>query len=414
MQVRYQYKDKSFDDIRDIVHNNKLEPDFDVIINEYIPFQIFISGKTLFKGVNIRPTVSYYAGQMREDLFEDIEGIDFKKFFSESVNDYLERHEFYKAKNPIAAVSGGVDSSVVALELKPKIIYSGYYDGDEYDETRYSSKISSLIQSQHLIFRLTEDDFIENVFDCAEAVCVPAGGFGSVMEYAVLKKVLGKVDSDAVLFGHGGDEIFMGYFFNHFIRLFYQSGKEEPSYMPNFAPSKRELVESTIDFMIVMSINRCGRNVFRLPFVKSWMYPILSNIDDVLSKLLCVNINWTLPTLLHLNGQICRSLGVEGYSPLANKDFVRLAWWLNSSVPLIRTKYRLRTVHRDIPEEISLERNKRGFPIPVGRWGRLDQMMKVTSEKFFKRAGRSWHYSGVNRDMWGVFQAELFLERFGF
>ncbi len=413
MKIRYQYKGKLFDDLRDIVCNfsHRPEIDFDTLLYEYLPFQMFLSGRTLFKGVIIEPSVKFDPAAVNISTKD----FDSKKFFSQSIKDYL-KEKNVRMYNVIAAVSGGVDSSVVALETTPRIIYSGYYDDLEYDETEYSAAIAKLIGAKHIKIKLTEDDFLNNLGEASETFYTPAGGFGSVMEYALLKKVLVCVDGvQDVLFGHGGDEIFMGYFYNHFVNNFsldYPVVDGTVQYMPNFAPTGEKLRKDATDLLILAAINRGPKSVFYNSFVMSTFLPMLDSIDDILCKLLYVNINCTLPTLLHLVQQTCNALDVKGYSPLASKMFIEVARDLNTPMSLI-PKQKLREVHPDMPESISTNYVKRGFPIPLKNWGRLDEVMEENYLRFWKRFAHinSEPYSGVNRYSWGVLQAELFLQR---
>lgn len=411
MKVVYRYKDRIFEDIREIVHNNKLDVDFEYIFEEYLPFQAFISGRTFFKGLTIEPSVKFDPSKyIKYSIFN-------KELFSEYIKNYLDRHKFDFSKKFTVAVSGGVDSSVVALETKPKTIYSGFYKGgDFFDETHYSKVVASEIGAKHCIYELKETDFLENMENCLEVVCTPIAGLGSVMEYAILKKVLKDMpDVEQVLFGNGGDELFMGYFFNYYVKEFYDGGHIQPQYMPNFLPSKKGIAEKIIDFMIVASLNRGPFSVLYSPFVISKFIPELRSINSVVDKLLFVNINITLPTLLHLNNQFCKAAGVKGFNPLAGEDFIKIAKHINTPMSEF-PKQRLRNVCSNMPVMIKENYIKRGFPIPTDQWHNLNDIMRNVYNSFFKRSEASLEktsYNGINRYTWGIFQIELFLRRFG-
>ena len=88
MKIEYRYKDEVFEDIRDIVYNNRLWIDFKYIMEEYLPFQTFITGRTFFKDVTINSSIK----------FDPTEYVKYKRFdselFSKSVEDYLYEYEF--------------------------------------------------------------------------------------------------------------------------------------------------------------------------------------------------------------------------------------------------------------------------------------------------------------------------------
>ena len=217
MKIQYKYKNELFDDIRDIVFNNKFDPDFDYILEEYIPFQVFITGRTFFKGITVVSDTKY-SPESQEMLDQSVD---------ELISGSFKRQYKYMSTVPIAAVSGGIDSSIVAAKFQPALIYTGFYkDGEEYDETPYAAAMANVIGARHIKVRLVEQDFIDNMYKVLDVYCTPIGGLGSVTEYAVLRRVLKKYKEKEVLFGHGGDEIFMA--------LFSLGSMENPKYSFKF------------------------------------------------------------------------------------------------------------------------------------------------------------------------------------
>ena len=410
MQIKYEYKDKTFEDIRDIVHNNNLDIDFQYIFEEYLPFQALITGKTFFKGLTIRSSAKYNPSKyVKYQKFDN-------ELFQKSIQNYLKEYDFDFSKEFTCTVSGGVDSSIIALITKPKSIYSGRYIGEAfYDETEYSKLIAHELEAIHYIYDLTENDFLENMDDCLEITCSPIAGMGSIMEYATLKKALKDMpNTKQVLFGNGGDEIFMGYFFNYYVKEFYEKSYEFPNYMPNFLASKRDIAEKLIDFMIVASLNRSSLSDLYSPFVINKFIPMINSIKSIVDKLLFVNINITLPTLLHLNNQFCRALNVKGFNPLANNKLIEIAKHINTPMTQFPKEY-LRNICDNMPKQIKENYIKRGFPIPTNNWHNLNHMMRNAYNSFFKRSEvvvEKIPYNNINRYSWGIFQAELCLRRF--
>ena len=409
MKINYKYKDKEFDDIRNIVYNSKLEINYDYIFEEYLPFQAFISKRTFFKDVTINPSIEF-------DPFEYVKFEEFNKdLFSKYIQEYLTRYEFDYSKEFANAVSGGIDSSIIALETKPKIIYSGFFKEKEFNEIPYSTEIAKKIKANHYKYELNELDFLRNMEECIEILCSPIGGLGSVAEYTTLKKILKDVPSiKQVIFGNGGDEIFMGYFFNYYIKEFYNKSCIKPKYMPNFLPFKKELSNKIIDFMIVASLNRGYPSALYSSFVKNTFISKINKIESIIDKLLFININITLPTLLHINNQICKSTKIKGFNPLANKDLIRISKYINTPISKI-PKESLRTLYEDMPKKIKNNYIKRGFPIPTHKWDTFNNVVKNAYNSFFKRKEvtiEKMSYNGINRYTWGIFQAELCLRRF--
>ena len=399
MKVQYRYRGKIFDDIREITQNAKLKPDLDYILHEYIPFQVFITGRTFFDGVTVEATCKYSAKTHKIDKVK--------------VEDLLQQDK-YCGKNRImpdaAAVSGGLDSSMVAFAYLPEMIYTGFYKDEGYDETPYAKEVANRITAQHITEELTEQDFLDNIYKMPAIFGIPIGGLGSIMEYVTLKKVLEKRTTKRVLFGLGGDEIFLGYFFNRFILNFYTHARHTLDYMINFRPSLDKIMESVADYMIISAMNRGGKGVLCSSFVKDSLEPILSSMLDPVDKLLFININYTLPALLHLNQQMCKALGVEGVNPFASEQFIKNAYTLNYPIETV-PKQRLRNTDWLLPADIRNNYVKRGFPIPYQGWVGLNEVIRFEYYRFRNIFGCEKvipKYPGINRFSWAVAQASIF------
>ena len=407
MKISYKYCNKICADIRDIVFNNKLKPDFQYILEEYIPFQIFITGRTFFRGVEIIIDTPY------EPENQDRLNCPPHQFILDS----FDKKEF---DHEVAAVSGGIDSSTMSMIYKPSLIYTGYYDGDErYNETVPAGIIGDLIGARHLKIKLTEQDFLDNIYKVMDVFCLPIGGLGPLMEYVLLKKVIEEVGTvDTVLFGHGGDEIFLGYFFDQFVRSFYHSAIQSSRYMPTFMPSISKGIEGIVDLMIIALLNRAGRKTFGSEFITKVLEPYLFSMPNIVDKLLYVSINWVLPSLLHLNQQFCRSLGVTSCTPLANAALIRHARALNSPMSEI-PKQVLRDMEVGVPREILDNYKKNGFQIPMDTWNGASELIEGEYNNFVNRRIPNYYancylpeYTELNRYTWAVAQAEMYLTRF--
>jgi hypothetical protein len=117
MDVFYKYKDKISTDARDFILNNKLEIDYDYIFEEFVPFQFFITGRTIYKGVTIGK--EYCFSGAKENRFEfSVETM------KKSMDDYLDEKGFDLSKPFAVALSGGIDSGTVATLLRPEIVFT--------------------------------------------------------------------------------------------------------------------------------------------------------------------------------------------------------------------------------------------------------------------------------------------------
>lgn len=420
MKIIYKHKDETFDDIRDIVQNNMLVPDYKYIFEEYLPFQLCMTGRTFFKDVTME--MSYVS-----DEFIAFNRFD-RSYFEEAIDKYFTEHDFdieSRGVSPrsVLALSGGIDSSALALVLKPPVVYSGYYDDPDCDETPQSSLIANQIDAVHITEKLDESDFIRNYNNCMQAICTPVGGMGSVMEYALLAKVKEALPSlEAVVFGNGGDEIFLGYWLNHFPIDFLKCMKKPPKNMENFFPAQIKLVTDLVEVAMLLSLNKApGVDVVSTGLFRRKL-KLLRSKPDIIHKILYANTNFVLPVLLHLVNQICRAHGVKSFNPLANSDLIYNAGRINTSYSDI-PKNELRKIFPDMPDEIRNNFVKRGFPMPYEDWSYLDTLMRIACTSFCSRKvikqniglrglEDQFVYEGINRFTWGIFQAETWFRIF--
>ena len=421
MKILYQYKDQQFEDIRDIIENNKLEPDYDYILNEYLPFQLFMTGRTFFKDVFIKVDTG--------NEFMAYDGLT-HDYFARAIRKYFVEHNFeaHGYGELAMALSGGIDSSTLAFHLKPPIVFSGYYDAKDFDETKYSSAVAEKIGTEHIKVLLGESDFINYVNETMQAIGTPIAGMGSVMEYFLAKLMKKKYpDLKTIIYGNGGDEVFLGYWTNHYAMKLAKLAETQSEYISNFYPSQKASGLKLIDYFLISSLDRSPDKNFLDSNAAINCLKILEtmNIGLPMAKIMYVNTRIILPSLLHLVNQICRANNLKAFNPLANNDFVYYATKINNpynEVPkkILRDKFLPRTpenpsgVDKTIYE---LKNNfiKKGFPIPYHDWTYLDSIMEITCNLFnhrMKNHGFKFEYNGINRWTWGIFQAEAWFRTF--
>lgn len=385
MKIKYTYKDFETDDVRDIVYNNKLEENTKYIFSEYLPYQVFISRDTFFKDLKIKVDEGFYPEKQvpleKDFLLED----SFKEYFS----DHIPIRGYYAA-----ACSGGIDSSVVSLLTKPDLVYTGYYSEPGYSEVPFATLIAEKINSKHFVTEITEEDYIKSIDDFLKNICVPIGGMGGISEYICLKRMREAFGMESVLFGNGGDEVFLGYFYNHMILYMMDVAETEHTYMENFKPARRSFVYDNIDIFIERLINR--GYAFN---GTSAVTDRLKNNANFIDKMFDININVTLPSLLHLNNQMCKAMKVEGYNPLSNQKLFDRAVSINKDLSE-KTKKALIDMCPELPQAIVDRKDKFGFPIPYHKWDVLNAMMREAVEK----TGEA--FNGINRRSWGIFMID--------
>lgn len=113
-----------------------------------------------------------------------------------------------------AFLSGGIDSSViVALASqytdKLKTFSIGYKDNAFFDETSYANLVAKKYNTEHTVFSLGNNDFLEHVYDVLNYIDEPFADSSAIPEF-ILSYYTRKYVTVA-LSGDGGDEVFAGY-----------------------------------------------------------------------------------------------------------------------------------------------------------------------------------------------------------
>ena len=113
-----------------------------------------------------------------------------------------------------AFLSGGVDSSViVALASRHtsqlNTFSIGYKDNAYFDETKYAKAVANKYNTNHTVFSLSNNDFLEHLYDVLEYIDEPFADSSAIPVYILSKHTRKHVT--VALSGDGGDEVFAGY-----------------------------------------------------------------------------------------------------------------------------------------------------------------------------------------------------------
>jgi asparagine synthase (glutamine-hydrolysing) len=113
-----------------------------------------------------------------------------------------------------AFLSGGIDSSVVVAlasqHTKHLNTFSiGYRDNPYFDETNYSNLVAKRYETNHTVFSLTNQDFLEHIDNILSYIDEPFADSSAIPEYILSYHTRKHVT--VALSGDGGDEIFAGY-----------------------------------------------------------------------------------------------------------------------------------------------------------------------------------------------------------
>jgi asparagine synthase (glutamine-hydrolysing) len=113
-----------------------------------------------------------------------------------------------------AFLSGGIDSSVVVAmaarhQHQLKTFSIGYKDNPFFDETKYAQLVAKKYNTQHTVFSLGNNDFLEHIDDVLHSIDEPFADSSSIPTFILSQQTRKHVT--VALSGDGGDEVFAGY-----------------------------------------------------------------------------------------------------------------------------------------------------------------------------------------------------------
>lgn len=218
-------------------------------------------------------------------------------------------------------LSGGIDSSTIATFAPELPVFTGWYEGEQYDERRYA-RLIGYSRERYYEFQITPFDFIRYFDEMLASVEPPVAGPGMFGQWMVAKHVA-ELGIRTVLSGEGGDELFGGY-----ARLMIVARHECPEGYEN--------------------------------------YVLPADYPRDLEAALAYDYE-RLPELLRADAQVNAAHGLEAVAPMLDPVVVDYAL----SLPPRRRvgKYELRGAMRGLlPDAILDRRDKRGFPVPYVQW----------------------------------------------
>lgn len=218
-------------------------------------------------------------------------------------------------------LSGGIDSSTVAFFAPGLPLFTGYYQGEAYDERPWAALMAEGREWHEI--EITPEDFEKYIDNYLGEVPPPHEGPGGFGQYMVAKYVSRHVGT--VLSGEGGDELFGGY-----ARLYLIAGLEPP--------------EGYEDYVLPDDYPR--------------------DLEEALYWEFTVN----LPALLALDEKVNAAHGLKAIAPMY--ESAELVDHVLAQSPYKRIGKTLlkEAMSGMLPDAILRRKDKRGFPVPYVEW----------------------------------------------
>ncbi len=244
-------------------------------------------------------------------------------------------------------LSGGLDSSIVAMELRKLsalTLFSITFENQTYDERYYQEIVAKSISSPLITVNISTEDIIANMqhalYHCESVLTRTAP-----VPLFLLSERVRKEGVKFVLCGEGADELFYGYpVFENDISSFESKYSEHVALLHYFKdPTRKKHIQAIYD------------KKTKQPFTKD----VLIRKNEIETKL----SNYLLS---NQGDRLSMAHGVEQRFPFLDTDVVNYAQTLkkNDSIKNNTTKYILREAFEDGVPQVILARKKQGYVSP--------------------------------------------------
>lgn len=327
-----------------------------------------------------------------------------------------------------AFLSGGIDSSVVVAmaarhQQQLKTFSIGYKDQPFFDETHYAQAVAKMYGTQHTVFSLTNNDFLEHIDDVLKYMDEPFADSSSIPTFILSKETRKHVT--VALSGDGGDEVFAGY--NKYMA---EWNVMQPSIKRNFVkglqPLWRVLPKSRNNKITntIRQLHRFAEGASLAPGERYWRWASMmpsQQTPALFKKEYLQNLNGqkqlneTFP--FHISGEDLNEVlladmkmvlvgdmlvkvdmmsmanSLEIRSPFLDGEVVEFAFGLPASYKIdAKMKKRLvQDAFRDMLPAQLYNRPKQGFDIPLLGWFRKELWGKINddllSDRFIEEQG---------------------------
>lgn len=154
-------------------------------------------------------------------------------------------------KNMPIALSGGIDSGLLAAIIKPKFAISVELPGDnKYNEIDYAKKVASYLKLKHIIVKPDDSLWDVDMPTAVKAIGRPIPHFNIFPLFAMYKK-LNEMRETKLILGDGPDETMCGYardlIINYLYKIYnYEAFKNYKPLIDKILPPIQEAISKSI------------------------------------------------------------------------------------------------------------------------------------------------------------------------
>ncbi|SHI93094.1 asparagine synthase (glutamine-hydrolyzing) [Parasporobacterium paucivorans] len=375
-------------------------------LESYLSFQYSVLEETFYKNIFRLPPAHYLLlknGDVKihrywEAVFNEDDSRTFEECIegvNEVMKDSIEAHKISDTEVG-GFLSGGVDSGYIVARSNLDKTFSVGFDYQDYSEIDKAKKLSEYVGVKNYEHLISTEEYFEELPRIMAHADEPIADPSAIALYFVCRLAAKQVK--VVLSGEGSDELFGGYNIYRTPMALGPMGavpkgvRRAVAKMLEAVPvsfkGKQYLIRAGKDiserfignaFMFsTKEVNRLVRNPLkkRTPFdITRPLYEKVKNKDDV-TKMQYIDINtWLWGDILNKADTMSMAHSLEVRVPFLDREVAKFAF----SVPVryritkTETKAYFRKAARKFMPEITADRKKLGFPVPVKHWLREKQ-----------------------------------------
>jgi len=279
------------------------------------------------------------------------------------------------------ALSGGVDSSLLAALTKPAFVVSVRLPGgDKHNEIQYSSLVAEHLNLKHYIIELDHDKFDEYFSIAVKAIGRPIPHF-NIFPLYVMYEYLKRMGVTKLILGDGPDETMFGYGRQLIMAYLYSIFAYEA--FDDYQPAIDKVLPGIVESYAKLT-GKKEEEIIKV-FADSG--------EDIMRAICKVDILLMRPDMDDMSNGIAKYFGITNLRPYQDNmdiDNYMLDLPLTAKIHNVEYgKYTLRKVaERYLPHEIAWRKKKVGGPVyPVNRlkgwmkYGEFDKRLYLEAQK---------------------------------
>ncbi len=431
----------------------------DLALESYLSFQYSILNETFYKGVFRLPPAHYLLwkdGSIELHRYYEPEfNTDKTITFDEAVEKVNQVMENSIAAHKISDtevggfLSGGVDSSYIVARSNLDKTFSVGFDYPKCNEIPLAKTLSDYVGVKNKSKLITTEEFFDELPKIMNHVDEPLSDPSCIALYFLCK--LASEQVKVVLSGEGSDELFGGY-------NIYKSPLALQPMMKVPRPVRRGvakvLTKLPVNFKGKNYLIRAGQDLEERYIGNAYIYhtdevykllktpkkvytpqsitkPIYDKVKDKddITKMQYLDINtWLWGDILNKADTMSMAHSLEVRVPFLDKEVAKVAFCIpvEHRVDKHETKRYFRKAANEFMPDITAERKKLGFPIPVRNWLREDNYYRLVKDTLTSKESQQFfntdylvglldkHYTGKcdnSRKIWTVYAFILWYQK---